>query len=60
MSKIVASCSTKVLVHDLDNSKSTNYNTATTGGTGLQPSLTFSAAHHLQGKINAVAWSHNN
>ena len=61
MAKVVASCSSRILIHDAGNPKSSNYTTATSGGTGLQPTLTFPSTSHASGsKISSLAWSHNN
>lgn len=57
----VASSSTKILLHDVGKAKSNHYNTATSGGTGIQPTVVFPWTNSSQGqKINALAWSHNN
>ena len=57
----VASSSTKILIHDVARAKSNNYNTATSGGTGIQPTVVFPWTNSQQSqKINALAWSHNN
>ena len=57
---IVASASSKVLLHDLSQAKFSSYSTATSGGTGLQPLPVFSSLKHAGSKINCLAWSHNN
>jgi len=37
----VVSSSTKILIHDVAKAKSNNYNTATSGGVGIQPIVFF-------------------
>jgi WD40 repeat protein len=58
MSKVVASCSNRILLHDINQSKPQSFSSATSGGTGLQPAMAFS--HHQQGKISSMAWSQDN